>query len=298
MTDIDRRTLLASLGAVGIAGAFAGCLDESAGGDTGSGPSGSHEYVRTESVVDYPAMVDGAATVSGDERTITYENPETTFAFQYAYEGDSDDPSELRVSRDLSGETMAAFVAPVYDEAAGAFVYHVFANDAFVAHGDWYYVAGPSTDPTDTGPAAFESLTDGVSRTVVGPVEATTAGVIDAPFEEAQGGGGDLTGVILAAESGGGSSPDVPQVAWGFDYDRDAGALEITHEGGDTVRSGDLVVLVETDDQRTLQPFDGDVSAGDRATVEIQPNATVSVVWGTRDGEQRSVLARWEGPDA
>lgn len=135
-------------------------------------------------------MVDGGAPVSGDEREIAYDEPEQSFAFQYAYEGDIDDSEQSRVGRDLSGEAMAAFVAPVYDEGADAFAYHAFANDPFVDYADWYYVAGPSTDPEDTGRVSFESLDGTVSRFVVGPVDAQTAGVIDVPPEETRDGGG------------------------------------------------------------------------------------------------------------
>lgn len=182
MPALQRRRLLGAIGALAAAGTGAGCVGESpADGDD----SGSDGPLRGDAVVDYPGMVDGDASVCGDGRRITYDDPERSFTFQYAYEGNRDAPEELHVGRDLSGETMAAFVAPVYDESAEAFAYHVFANEAFVAYADWYYVAGPSTDLVDTGEASFESLADGVSRHVIGPVEAGTAGVVDFPPSEA-----------------------------------------------------------------------------------------------------------------
>jgi hypothetical protein len=280
--------------------ALAGCIDDSTApsNENPDGSGGSDGPLREGAVVDYPGMVDGAASVSGDERKITYEDPETTFTVQYAYEGDNDDPSQLRVSRDLSGETMAAFIAPVYDGEAEAFAYHVFVNDAFLEFADWHYVAGPSGDPVDTGTASFESVGSGVSRFAIGPLDAGTAGVIDVPPAEAQNGGGDVTGVVVTNGSSGDTSPTVPNVAWGFEYDSGAEELTITHEGGDTVEASQLDLVVDAADQTTSSPFEGDVSAGDSVTVEAPPSAVVRVVWTAEDGDSSAVLARWNGPEA
>ena len=299
---LQRRRLLALLGSTAAATA-AGCIDDSSlptDGNDGGGGNGDAAggVLRDGAVVDYPGMVDGNASVSGDERKITYEDPEATFTFQYAYEGNNDDPSQLRVSRDLSGETMAAFIAPVYDDDAKAFEYHVFANEAFLDYAEWYYVSGSSTDPAETGSASFESVGPGVSRFVIGPIDAGTAGLIDAPPEEAQNGGEELTGVIITNGSSGGTSSPAPNVAWGFEYDSGAEEVTITHEGGDTVRGAQLEVVVTTDDRTTTSPFEGEVAAGDSVAVDAPPNAVVRVIWEAESGDSGAVLARWEGPEA
>jgi hypothetical protein len=302
MSALQRRRLLALLGSTAAVTA-AGCIDDSSlptdgNGDGGNGGSNAAGVLRDGAVVDYPGMVDGNASVSGDEREITYKDPEATFTFQYAYEGDTDDPSQLRVSRDLSGETMAAFIAPVYDAEAEAFAYHVFANEAFLEYADWYYVSGPSNDPTETGRASFEPVENGVSRFIIGPIDAGTAGLIDAPPEEAQNGGEELTGVILTNGSSGGTSSPAPNVAWDFDYDSAAEEVTITHEGGDTVRGAQLEVVVTTADKTTTSPFEGEVTAGDSVAVDAPPNAVVRVIWEAESGDSGAVLARWEGPEA
>lgn len=290
MAALHRRRLLATASALVAVGPLAGCLDQQSTGEEASGP------VRGDATVDYPGMVDGEATVSGDEREIRYEDPERTFTFRYAYEGDSDDPSELRISRDLSGETMAAFVAPVYDADADAFAYHVFANEAFLAHGEWYYISGPSTDPIDTGDASFESLGDGVSRFVVGPVEAGTAGIIDAPPETTGENSESLTGVIITdGTSGTETSRTTPSVAWDFDYDRETSRLTITHEGGDSVDAANLYVRIEADESSTHQPFEGEVTAGTATTLEVPAGVTVRIVWRS-DGSRSAVLSEWDVP--
>lgn len=300
MSALQRRRLLALLGST-AAVAAAGCIDDSSLPTDGNGDGSDSDdsgVLRDGAVIDYPGMVDGNASVSGDEREITYEDPEATFTFQYAYEGDTDDPSQLRVSRDLSGETIAAFIAPVYDAEAEAFAYHVFANEAFLEYADWYYVSGPSNDPNETGQASFETVGSGVSRFVIGPIDAGTAGLIDAPPEEAQNSGGELTGVILTDGSSGGTSSPAPNVAWGFEYDSRAEEVTITHEGGDNVQGAQLEVVVTTDDKTTTSPFEGDVTAGDSIAVDAPPNAVVRVIWEAESGDSGAVLARWEGPEA
>lgn len=308
MSALRRRRLLALLGST-AAVATAGCIDDSSlptdgNGDGSDGDGGNGDaagVLRDGAVVDYPGMVDGNASVSGDEREITYEDPEATFTFQYAFEGDTDDPSQLRVSRDLSGETMAAFIAPVYDADTEAFAYHVFANEAFLEYAEWYYVSGPSNDPKETGRASFEAVGSGVSRFVIGPLDAGTAGLLDALPAEAQNSGGELTGVILASGSGGssgGSTASVPNVAWGFDYDSGAEEVTITHEGGDSVQGAQLEIVVTAAERTTTSPFEGEVTAGDSVVVDAPPNAVVRIIWEAESGDSGSILDRWEGPEA
>jgi hypothetical protein len=299
MAGLRRRRLLSLLGSAGAVAA-AGCIDDSnAPSERNPGDDNGGESVplREGAVVDYPGMVGSEVSVSSDERKITYDDPEATFTFQYAYKGETETPSKLRVSRDLSGETMAAFIAPVYDENADAFEYHVFVNDAFLDYAEWYYVAGSSTDPVETGSASFESIGSGVSRMAVGPLDTGTVGVIDTPPEDAQNGGEGVTGVILTDGTSGSASESVPQVMWDFDYDRGAGVVTITHEGGDTVQGTQLEVVVTTADKTTTSPFEGEVAAGDSVTVDAPPNAVVRVIWEAESGDSGSVIARWEGPE-
>ncbi|WP_178917229.1 hypothetical protein [Natronomonas gomsonensis] len=99
MSALQRRRLLALLGSTAAVTA-AGCIDDSSlptdgNGDRNNGDGGNGDaagVLRDGAVVDYPWMVDGDASVSGDEREIMYEDPEATFTFQYAYEGGTDDP--------------------------------------------------------------------------------------------------------------------------------------------------------------------------------------------------------------
>lgn len=299
MDDVHRRNLLATLGAVGTAGAFAGCLDESPGGDTGGGPSGSHEYVRTGSVVDYPAMVDGNATVSDDERTISYDDPETTFELETAVRGVTSD-SALRASRDLSDEAMVGFVAPAYDEAAGTFACHVFANAAFVERTDWNAVVVPSGgEPTAYDWSGFEHLQGEVHGATIepdGPVRAAL--VADVPASDlAMNGGAAATGISLTRDSGRNVRSSAPQVLFEFEYDAETERLTVTHAGGDSVRSERLRFHSQADVQ-VVESFEGTVSAGDAATLSVPSKATVRVVWESDGGDQSAVLAQWDAPDS
>lgn len=299
MDDIHRRNLLATLGAVGTAGAFAGCLDESPGGDADGAPSDTHAHVRTGSVVDYPAMVDGAATVSGDERTITYDDPETTFELETAVEGVTSD-SALRANRDLSSEAMVGFVAPAYDEAAGTFAYHIFANGAFVEHADWNAVEVPSDgEPTAYDWSGFEHLQGDVRGAVIepdGPVRAVL--VANVPADDlAMNGGAAATGISLTRDSSGDEGSSAPQVLFEFEYDAETERLTVTHAGGDSVHSERIWFHFEADVQ-VVESFEDTVSAGDVATLSAPSGATVRVVWEAEGGHPSTVLSRWDGPDS
>lgn len=294
MTAVQRRRLLCTLGALAFGGSLAGCLDASpAGADTGD------EYgdnrLRDDGVVDYPGMVDGAATVSLDERVIEYEDPEATFGLEAYYRGERDDGSDLRVSRDLSGETMAAFIAPVYDEADERFEFHLFANDAFVGFADWHLVGFTDVGPEDLGTASFERLGEGVHTVVVDPDFDEQFAVVDASAGSVASEGTDeLSGINVL----GNISTGVPEIAFEFEYDAVDERLVVRHGGGDTVDALELQITGLGEQVRIVEPFEGRVRTGDTAIISVPSHVTVLIRWRDPHGDRREVLATWEGPDA
>lgn len=291
MTALQRRGLLCRLGTLATAGPLAGCLGDSPVGTGGDGD----DRLRDDGVVDYPGMVDGAATVSPDEHTIEYEEPEATFVLGTYYRGERDDGSGLRATRDLSGETMAAFVAPVYDEADERFEFHLFANDAFVEFGDWHLVEFTDAGPEDLGTASFQRLGGSVHAVVVSPDFDDQFAVVDASAASVASEGTDeLSGVNVFGHI----SANVPEIAFEFEYDADAERLVVRHGGGDTVDAHELLVVGLGEQVRLVEPFEGRVRAGDAAVVSAPPHATVHVRWGESHDDRRAVLAVWEGPDA
>ena len=292
MTHLRRRRLLRTLGAVGAAGAVAGCVD---GSPLGGGAE--DDRLRGDGVVDYPGMVDGAASVSADEREIRYEDPEATFELDAGYEGDPADESDLRVGRDLTGETMAGFVAPVGVD--GEFEYHVFANEAFVEFADWHVVAlAPDGEPEGRGAAGFEPLADDVYGTVVDPVDGKVVLVVDAPADDIAADGAGLSGIGIQRDPRDRVQRTAPNVTFGFDYDAEAERLAVTHGGGDGVDRDELRFDAD-EDVTVLEDFEAEtVRAGDRATLSVPPSATVRVVWESSDDDHSATLASWSGPDA
>lgn len=301
MRALQRRRLLGAIGALAAAGTGAGCIDESTIGDgngDGTGNGNGDDRLRGDGVVDYPGMVDGAAAVRADERTIEYEDPEATFQLEAGYEGDTADESEIRVGRDLTVETMAAFVAPVAVD--GGFEYHVFANEAFVEFADWNVVAlVPGGEPEDRGSPGFEPIGDGVYGTVVEPGDAAFIMIVDGTAEAvAEGGDQGLSGIAITRGPRDGVQPTAPNVQLGFDYDAEAERLEVTHEGGDGVARDELRFVSDAD-VSVLTGFEDDpVRAGNRATLSVPPSATVRVVWESSDDDHSATLASWSGPDA
>jgi flagellin-like protein len=109
-----------------------------------------------------------------------------------------------------------------------------------------------------------------------------------------------------------------PQASWSFDYDSSSsgtndfstgttvlgdssdGYLTITHDGGDTIETSQLSLTADNGD--TAEMSDGvsasEVSAGTTATIEIDEEATINVVWTDEDEEQSSTLATYEAPNA
>lgn len=127
----------------------------------------------------------------------------------------------------------------------------------------------------------------------------------------------ELTAFVDEAvgQSGSGGAEDTtPQVAFGFDYDRDAETVTITHEGGDHVRQRALTVegagFADAADAEMTGPgiwqgtasgeIGGDpaVAAGDRVTVGAEPDCDIRMVWRSEDGNAAATLAQFSGPDA
>lgn len=290
MPALQRRRLIRTFGALAATGALAGCLAE----PEAAGDDPTDDRIRDGGVVDYPGMVDGAASVRGDERTIDYEAPETTFLL----ESEVREGSDLRVGRDLSGEAMAGFVAPVASDD-GTFEFHVFANEAFVEFADWnVVVAGIDRDPETRGTADFERLEGDVYGTTVDPGDVEFLLVVDATAAELRSRGGDeVSGIGILRDPRDRVETTAPNVVFGFQYDAGRERLRVRHEGGDGVEAAELRFHSDGDHE-VVDGFDGGtVRAGDRAILSIPPDATVRVVWESADGDRSATLARWDGSD-
>lgn len=295
MRTLQRRRLLRTFGTLAAAGAAAGCID---GSPVGAGGDGD-DRMRGDGVVDYPGMVDGEASVSADERTIEYEDPEATFELIAGYRGEEAEGTELRVGRDLSGDTMAAFVAPAATEEDGAFEYHVFGNEAFVEFADWNVVATSSAGGYDgLGEAGFEHLGDDVYGTVVDPGDVEVLLVVDGTADALEGGSdAESTGIGVQRGLGDTVRRTAPNVNFQFDYDLDAERLEVTHAGGDGVDRDELR-FDSQGDVTVLEDFESEtVRAGSTAKLSASTDASVRVVWEDSDGDTSATLARWRGPD-
>lgn len=293
MPTLKGRRLLCTLGATASGGVIAGCLDDLPGATGGD----ADDRLRDGAVVDYPGMVDGEASVSADERTIEYQDPEATFELGAGYRGEEADGSQLRISRDLSGETMAAFVAPAYVEANERFEYHVFANDAFVEFDEWHVVGFSGKSLEDVVGTSFDHIQGPVHGFVVTPEDVDGVAVVDETADNVSASDqDDLTGVAINRTSRD-RRPTAPSVAFAFYYDADAERLEVVHEGGDSVPAVRLS-FVSVGDVTVMEGFEGTVGAGDAATFSVPPTAEVEVVWTSEDGAEITVLGAWTGPDA
>jgi len=74
------------------------------------------------------------------------------------------------------------------------------------------------------------------------------------------------------------------------------GELTAAHTSGNTIEGSQL--SVKDDDGGTIEPFSGDVTAGDSVTFAAGADDTVRVIWESDDGETTDTLAEWEGPEA
>jgi len=113
-------------------------------------------------------------------------------------------------------------------------------------------------------------------------------------------------------------SNTAPQASFGFDYsDSGSDTLDITHEGGDTIPSGELSAAVSgasgsnSPNGAYENLFDGysRVSAGATDTIDDDAidggsgsldlnSATVRVVYSSSDGSSSATLGQWDGPNA
>ncbi len=114
-----------------------------------------------------------------------------------------------------------------------------------------------------------------------------------------------------------------PQAAFDFEYTLDAtldeegnpwnsvdndGTLTITHVEGDTISSNRLYVRGTSittagaglwSEQVTSyydDEADGEVTAGDSISIEVNSSSKVRVVWESPDGDSSSTLAEYSGP--
>lgn len=212
---LHRRRVLTACAASGAA-LLAGCSDRS----DGSGPTVSptntpteppeSRFVTDDSVVDYPGMIDGAATVEADERatTIRYEDPPRTFRLLDGFEGETD-RAELRVDRDLAVDARAGFVAPIHDAEADAFAYQVFANEAFVEYTDWNFVTVDADGSlTQEGAVPFERAQGRVFAAGVRPGRIRRLFVVDRTAARIREEGvGDLSGIVVLVEASDTATP-------------------------------------------------------------------------------------------
>ncbi|QLD84185.1 hypothetical protein HWV23_00185 [Natronomonas halophila] len=289
---LRRRRLLELCGTAAAVG-LAGCLGDSMPGEDDP----THENV-SDGTVDYPGMVDGGASVTADRYvTIEYDDPETSFILQPIYEGEEASDDQFRVQRDLSGETMAGFIAPVH--TGEAFEYHVFANEAFVEFADWNVVTGTGQNLTDGENPGFERLQGPVYGMVLSPGEAELLAIVDTTAEELQSRDGPSpTGLaIIRGASGGQPEQSVPQISFGFEYDATAEQLTVTHEGGDSVDASRLEFQSDAD-ITVDDDFEGTVAAGDAATLTAPSDAEVRIIWTSAEGDTSATLAAWKGSDA
>jgi flagellin-like protein len=129
--------------------------------------------------------------------------------------------------------------------------------------------------------------------------------------------------VILAAVIGtfvlglGGSvQQTAPQAQFTFDFDESvaagslasptlanststAGDLTITHDGGDAIDAARLTMTDGNGDIGGSGLYSAStVNAGTSATISIDNDDTLRVVWASQNGENTATLAEFSGPDA
>lgn len=305
MQRFRRRRVIAALGSVGAFGSLAGCSDGESSSDATPEPTPTatevlqDPSVTEESVIDYPGIVDGAATVTDDggAYTIEYEEPRAAFRVDSGFEGESD-PAELRVSRDMTVDARAGFVAPIYDDDAGEFVYQIFANRAFVEYAEWNILTVDDGGTiANQGTAPFERIQGEVYGAGVAPGEIRQLFVVDTGAEAlGESGAENLSGLVLVVgERETGTELPIPVARFGFEYDAGTGELTITHEEGDTIQ--DAVVLVVRADSGDEQ-WETPVAVGDTKTVTVEPDETVRVIWLDPNGSKTQTIDKWTGPDA
>lgn len=322
----DRRRLLA--GSAGLLAALAGCTTttttDTPGGDDTASPTDSPTQSPTPDLptplvradgtvrVDYAAATGGEVAVERD-RLFEFTDPdETTWELLALHEGEQvSTPAAsdaLRVTPAVGTDDVPrAWVVPVYDDG---FEYHVYANARFVTEHDWQVSAGTGSfadgeEGVGSRAADFTELAAGVHRDVVTAdlvAAADTSAHLSVlvgtytieelqttPTPEQSG----FTAVALINRDQYDERPRAPQVAFAFEYDADAETVTIAHEGGDTVQGENLTVEVAGVPSETQ--FSGEVSAGDRVTVDVsgaQSGDPVRVVWSGEDSRVALALFR------
>lgn len=96
-----------------------------------------------------------------------------------------------------------------------------------------------------------------------------------------------------------------PQVDFDYDFDREAGTVEILHAGGDSLRAGEntgrvVVTAARPGTDEVVWIGNGNeaaIRAGDRITYQYgEPGTVVQVVWDGPDGEMSAPLGSQQAP--
>ncbi|WP_303647866.1 type IV pilin N-terminal domain-containing protein [Haloarchaeobius amylolyticus] len=103
--------------------------------------------------------------------------------------------------------------------------------------------------------------------------------------------------VILAAVIGafvlniGGNQEKVPQASFSFAVN--GTGLDITHDGGESVATGQVTFTVDGVDQTS--PFSGDTSwtAGETFTISASSGQKVNIVWSASSGSSSNIIGTY-----
>ena len=110
-------------------------------------------------------------------------------------------------------------------------------------------------------------------------------------------------------------SNTAPQASFSFDWDGQSGGggaeLTIQHSGGDSIQANNLYIRGDVGSSGSGSTGDTwgsyntngvtgttQVSAGNRATINVGPTAEIDIVWESTSGQDSATLGNWEGPDA
>lgn len=95
---------------------------------------------------------------------------------------------------------------------------------------------------------------------------------------------------LAGANLGPGSGPQPPSVDWTLERVSPE-TVRITHNGGDPVQAGDLVVTVESFTRRT--DWEGTVTEGDSTLITASEGQVVRIYWDPDDRGARSLMRTW-----
>lgn len=97
-------------------------------------------------------------------------------------------------------------------------------------------------------------------------------------------------------------SNTAPQASFTFDYDASNSDLTVTHDGGDSIAGSELFIrgAQDTGAWTTYGTVgsNSQVRAGNSATVSVNSDDTVRVVYEAAEGDNSATLGRWDGPEA